>query len=270
MGAFVSVFRVPKSGNSEDECEDAAAVRPVSRPGEWVDEPLWAAVSDGASESLLAGDWASLLARAVIELAQDDERILSAPDHFASALLKVSTQWDNWLTEYLAEREARGRPVQWYEQPKLMRGAYATLLVAYFSRNAKNNLTRWYAAAIGDSCLFHVRENELMCAFPMTSASGFNMDPKLVNSRNKDHTLLASHTEMVSGHCEPGDEFFMCSDALACWFLGQTENGVLPWRILKHLSYPCDAHEFSTWVATLRKDGQMRNDDVALVHIDLR
>ena len=113
MGAFVSVFRVPKSGNSEDECEDAAAVRPVSRPGEWVDEPLWAAVSDGASESLLAGDWASLLARAVIELAQDDERILSAPDHFASALLKVSTQWDNWLTEYLAEREARGRPVQW-------------------------------------------------------------------------------------------------------------------------------------------------------------
>lgn len=270
MGIFVSILRVPKNGNTEDECEDTAAVLPTSRPGEWLDEPVWAAVSDGASESLLAGDWARLLARTTIELAQEDERILSTPNHFASALLKVSAQWDNWLTEYLADREARGRPVQWYEQPKLIQGAYATLLTACFSRSPEDNLTRWRAAAVGDSCLFHVRENELMYAFPMTSASGFDMVPKLVNSRNKDHALLASRAEMASGQYEPGDEFFMCSDALACWFLGETENGAFPWRMLKHFSYPCDAHEFETWTTTLRRDGQMRNDDVTLVHIDLR
>jgi hypothetical protein len=270
MGAFVSVLRVPKNGNAEDECEDAAAVLPVSQPGEWVDEPVWAAVSDGASESLLAGDWANLLAHAIIELAQEDERILYVHDRFATALLNISSQWDDWLAEYLAEREVRGRPVRWYEQPKLIRGAYATLLAAHFPHNVKNNSTRWHAAAIGDSCLFHVHENELMSAFPITSASRFNLDPKLVNSRNRDHALLASRAEMASGQCEPGDEFFMCSDALACWFLGQIEKGVLPWRILKNLSYPCDAHEFSAWATSLRKDGQMRNDDVTLVHIDLR
>jgi hypothetical protein len=270
MGAFVSVLRVPKNGNAEDECEDAAAVLPTSGPGEWVDEPIFAAVSDGASESLLAGDWASLLARTIIKIAQEDGRILSAPEHFADALLSISTNWDDWLTEYLARRELCGRPIQWYEQPKLTQGAYATLLVSCFSRSQEDNLTRWYAAAIGDSCLFHVRENKLICAFPVASSSEFNIAPNLVNSRNKDRKLLTSRTETISGQWKPGDEFFLCSDALACWFLKESENDVLPWRILKHFAYPCDAYEFAAWATSLRTEGQMRNDDITLIHIDLR
>ncbi|WP_033442121.1 protein phosphatase 2C domain-containing protein [Saccharothrix sp. NRRL B-16314] len=263
----VSSLRVPKHGNTLPECEDAAHVLPVD-PG-----LVLAAVADGASESLLAGEWADLLARSVNDSVLDDECAVRDADRFASALVLAGEAWDGWLASYVARREADGRPIAWYEEPKLDRGPHATVLAARFATEASeasgSSGTSWDAAALGDSCLFHVRDDRLVRAFPLESADAFSNSPGLVNAFNRDRELLARHVRTASGRAEPGDRFFLCTDALAAWFLGAADRGDRPWRELGEFTRSGDLDGFSGWLEGPRAEGVMRNDDVTVVHVDL-
>ncbi|WP_447002683.1 protein phosphatase 2C domain-containing protein [Saccharothrix isguenensis] len=257
----VSSLRVPKHGNSVAECEDAGHVLdPV--PG-----LVCAAVADGASESLLAGEWADLLARSVNDAVRADECVARDADRFASALVGAGEAWDGWLSAYVARREADGRPIAWYEQPKLDRGPHATVLAARFCADPSG--TRWAAAALGDSCLFHVRADRLLLGFPVESSEAFSNSPGLVNAFNRDQELLARHVRTASGRAEDGDQFFLCTDALAAWFLGAVERGDRPWHELCDLTRSGDLDGFGEWLRVARGKGVMRNDDVTVVHVDL-
>ncbi|MFE9747855.1 protein phosphatase 2C domain-containing protein [Saccharothrix saharensis] len=252
-------LRVPKQGNTVRECEDAAHVVP--------DGPVLAAVADGASESLLAGEWAELLAKTVTDAARDGS-VLRDADAFATALVRAGEAWREWLDGYVAEREADGRPIAWYEQPKLDRGPHATVLAARFDTDASGQ-TRWDVAALGDSCLFHTRDDRLVQAFPIDSAEAFDNAPGLVNAFNRDRGLLARHVRTASGVAVPGDQFFLCTDALAAWFLRAAERGDRPWQVVGDFARSGDVDGFTAWLATARAEGLMRNDDVTVVHVDL-
>jgi hypothetical protein len=257
-----AALRVPKQGHTRRECEDAAHVVP---PG---DGPVLAAVADGASESLLAGEWADLLARTVTDAARDDDRVLRDADRFASALVRAGEAWREWLVGYVAGREADGRPIAWYEQPKLDRGPHATVLAARFDPDPSGT-TRWAVAAVGDSCLFHTRGDRLLRAFPISSAEAFDNSPGLVNAFDRDQALLARHVRAVAGVAQPGDRFFLCTDALAAWFLRAADRGDRPWHVLGEFTRSGDLDGFTAWLAATRAEGLMRNDDVTVVHVDL-
>jgi hypothetical protein len=62
----------------------------------------------------------------------------------------------------------------------------------------------WYAAALGDTCLFHVRDERLISAFPLDDVAAFGVSPALAGSRNRDMDQLAEHTALASGSCRPG------------------------------------------------------------------
>ncbi|ONI84800.1 hypothetical protein ALI22I_30395 [Saccharothrix sp. ALI-22-I] len=262
-----SSLRLPKQGNSLRECEDAAHVLPASDAA-GLAGPVFAAVADGASESLLAGEWADLLTRSVIDAAQDDECVLKDADHFATALAEAGDTWREWLAEYVAKREANGRPIAWYEEPKLDRGPHATVLAARFDTDS-SGVTSWDVAALGDSCLFHTRDDRLLRAFPVESSEAFDNSPGLVNAFNRDHALLARHVRTVSGRAERGDQFFLCTDALAAWFLREAERGNQPWDVLCEFTRSGDPDRFAAWLERTRGEGLMRNDDVTVVHVDL-
>ncbi|CCH30264.1 hypothetical protein ABZ816_17730 [Actinosynnema sp. NPDC047251] len=277
---YTSALRAPKQGNSLRECEDAHRVRPAAAPDEWLAEPVCAAVADGASESLLAGEWADLLATSVADAARAGEDVLRDADRFATALVDAGRAWQEWLAEYVAAREADGRPIAWYEQPKLDRGPHSTVLAARFATATATGTgtgtgtgtaqrTSWDAAALGDSCLFHTRDDRLLRAFPVESSSGFDNSPGLVNAFNRDHALLARHVRTASGEAEQGDQFFLCTDALAAWFLREVERGERPWTALCDFTSPGDADGFQGWLEKVRAEGAMRNDDVTVVHVDL-
>ena len=58
------------------------------------------------------------------------------------------------------------------------------------------------------------------------------------------------------------------TDALACWFLRESEGGNRPWNILRDL----DTHDqisFAELIADLRSDQRIKNDDVTLVRIEV-
>lgn len=264
---YTSALRAPKQGNSARECEDAHFVLPARAPDEWLAEPVAAAVADGASESLLAGEWARLLTTSVTRAAHGCEDVLRDAGRFAGALVDAGQEWDGWLAAYVAEREADGRPIAWYEQPKLDRGPHATVLAARFATTS--GTTAWHAAALGDSCLFHIRDDRLLRAFPVESSAAFDNTPGLVNAFNRDHGLLSRHVRTAAGEAEQGDQFFLCTDALAEWFLRAAEGGGQPWRLLSEFTPHGDLDGFTAWLEKVRAEGAMRNDDVTVVHVDL-
>jgi hypothetical protein len=253
-----------------EEYEDAYAFLPPASTGEEIDvASLKVAVSDGASESVLAGLWARSL---VDHFVNAPLKALVAPDDFGLYAVTATSSWEATLGDYIARREADGRPIQWYEQPKIDRGAYATLLTVGFHPPMDGNLAdprddgRWSAAAIGDCCLFQVREGSLITTFPLTLSEEFGTSPHLLNSRNQDSPLISKRVVMSTGSLRQQDDFYLCTDAVAAWFLREAAEGRHPWETLRDLG-TSDGLEFADFVVEERASGRMRNDDATLIHV---
>jgi hypothetical protein len=122
----------------------------------------------------------------------------------------------------------------------------------------------WYAFAIGDCCMFQIRDDALVLAFPMESAEQFNSRPLLLSSNPDNNRGVWDSIAFGQGDCRDGDVFLFATDALAHWILAESEGGRRPWRTLCALRSLAD---FADLVARLRHDRAMRNDDVTLVRL---
>jgi hypothetical protein len=277
MRASVIVYWAAKEGSSATEYEDAWQVLPAAGDevlGDWVA----VAVADGATESLLARPWAVMIAEefAVASAAAHDAYL------FAETALALSSRWPAVVKSYIAERETAARPLRWYERPGLEKGAFATLLALHVnidSQLAGNAGTQpdpvdpgfarviggWTSAALGDTCLFHVRGGRLLVAFPLSESAHFDTSPALLGSFDADPEAIADHVRFAEGTVAEGDDFFVCTDALAAWFLTRAEQGGRPWETLRDLT----ENGFAEWVSQARQTNGLRNDDVTLVHMDV-
>jgi hypothetical protein len=231
-------FSVPRLGHSAAEYEDASASNAAL--GRF-------AIADGATESAFAGLWARLLVEA-----------------FVSSNVPDPSAWTGWLPELQTRWEAEvGRqPLPWYGEIQCQQGAFATFL------GVEVRPPRWRALAVGDSCLFHIHQNRLRCAFPMTRAADFGDTPWLVGSRGYSPVMMALREGRQEGDFAAGDRLWLMTDALAQWFLYLAEAGQRPWELLEPLLVLADAPErFASWVAALRAARHIRNDDVTLVGV---
>jgi hypothetical protein len=269
-GLYITHLVAPKHGSTEGECEDAVCVLPVRSYDELVNGPVTASVCDGATESVLAKDWARLLAAESARWAMERaEFFTSGPayEEFAAAAVE---RWDPWLEDYTRGRAEEGRPLKWYEQAKLVEGAYATMLAVRIAPGpgSPTETWPWQAAALGDSCLFHIRDDKLLRSFPVERAEEFGTVPDLFSSRNRDTGLIAARTRFAAGVCEPGDRLLLMSDALSAWYLAAPDP-VHAFHQLLEFGGPHDAADFSSWLNALRSQQVLRNDDVAVVRIDI-
>jgi hypothetical protein len=256
------------------EYEDAWHVLPGTGeevPGDWVS----VAVADGATESSLARQWATMVAH---EFASTSPAARDAY-LFAETALILSARWPTAVESYIMDRENAARPLRWYERPGIEKGAFATLLALHVntdSQHAKEAETRvnpgsprviggWSSAALGDTCLFQVRDGQLHIAFPLSESADFDTSPALLGSTNADREAIADHVRLAEGAVAEGDDFFVCTDALAAWFLARAEEGDRPWETLRDLT----EIGFAKWVSDARRTDGLRNDDVTLVHMDV-
>src|SRR5262249_9595405 len=152
-----------------------------------------------------------------------------------------------------------------YTAEKLRRGSFSSLLGLRFDPVG----ARWSALALGDSCLFHIRRRRLVKAFPISSPTTFGNNPVLVASlpHAPSRDLCAQTTDQ--GSILSGDHFILATDALAAWFLRRLEERRrrqhLPWTSL--LEHGVDRKRFERFVNARRKEGSLRNDDIALAII---
>ncbi|HSA48683.1 MAG TPA: hypothetical protein VLH10_01045 [Yinghuangia sp.] len=284
MRAHVTVHALHKGGAEPHEYEDAAWIGsssvaeggrsmlpppgPACRRGEVGRvATVRAAVSDGASSSLLARRWAEVLVR---RAGAAPTGLLRSEGDFAQLVAHAADRWPELMRRYERMREARGRPLAWYERPGFERGAHATLVVAHFAAHRwAPACGTWSAAALGDSCLFHVRGDRLRVAFPVERAADFDNTPALAASGGQDERAVAARARCVHGRWLHGDLFYLATDAMAAWFLRQVERGGKPWAALRALD-SASPKDLARWVERQRESGELPNDDVTLIRIEPR
>jgi hypothetical protein len=266
MLALTDTFFVPKRGSSPEEYEDASWVGPDGNGnGEIRQNPFQVAVADGASESLLAGRWARRLVR-VFGTAKNATHTKRG---VVETYREAARGWDEEVSIYIANREERGSPIQWYEEPGLAKGAHATIVAAEFRDSRSDQPPMWRAVGVGDSCIFQVRDESLYASFPIEDSAAFSYQPPLLASRGAEDAVLRRHIHLKANDWERGDSFYIATDALAAWFLRTLEIGGRPWEPLRDLGTRDAELSFKEWVDQQRDFDEMHDDDTTLVRIDM-
>jgi len=254
MWIFITSFWACKAGNASKDYEDAFWPR---REGDHEGAKFNFAIADGATEGVLNGNWANTLVRTFGTYADME---------FQGFLEKSYKRWNRWKKRYLIQREKDNKPIQWYEEPGLQAGAFSTFLGLTLYDTDNLHVKKWKASAIGDTCLFHIHGNDLVTRFPVNVSSDFTNHPMLLSSNPAKNMSISP--KVLEGECWVDDTFFLMTDALACWFLQEYENGNQPWYALRDLKHD-QKHDFEELIADLRDKKLMRNDDVTLVRIDI-
>ncbi|MFN7140742.1 MAG: hypothetical protein ACK4UN_15505 [Limisphaerales bacterium] len=250
MQAEVKAFSVPKAGNTAEEYEDASA-----------HSQHRFAMADGATESSYSERWAQNLVSKFVEAPPDHIRNPNVP--LEEWLKPLQKQWHDSIP---------WNRLPWYAEEKARGGAFSSFLGLEITPAPKRlrlldfifpkRGVRWHAIAVGDSCFFQVRGEGMLKAFPIEKSAQFNNRPLLLSSSPKRNKSVWKHLKQAEGDCKVGDLFLFMTDALALWFLRETEAGRTPWALLLELQ---SQEEFASFVSKLRKGGTLRNDDTTLL-----
>jgi hypothetical protein len=245
---------LPKAGNSAAEYEDAfCPKRANSYP---LKNMFRCAVADGATESSFARRWANQLAVAYCRSQTD------LPAEMQVFRAEVERQCANW------RRFVLNKPLAWNFRTKAERGAFATLSGITISAGDESSGS-WAGVAIGDSCIFQVRQEGLVHAWPAMESDAFGNHPLLFSSNAAANESVWTELEKctTSGVWSAGDLFLLMTDALAKWFVTSLEAGSRPWETL--LEVASAQEEFTAWTEAQRSQHLMANDDVTLMVIRL-
>jgi hypothetical protein len=250
---IIQMFSVQKAGNDISECEDI-----------WnyvkSDRLCSIALSDGATESSFSQEWAKELVTAFVN--HDCPK--------SSWLIKSQQNWQQWL---------ENQNLSWFAKRKVGQGAFATFL----GLEVFDNL-RWKAIAVGDSCLFVVRNYELritnyelsanhqlpitnhqfLKSFPLKHSEEFGNRPRLIGTHSNTEQICFSE---IKGVAKIGDRFYLATDAIACWIFKQLEDNQDPWVKLDEIS---SQDMFVNWVNELRDRHEIANDDTTLLCLEIK
>lgn len=272
-GLVPRAFWTAKSGNSETDYEDG-----------WAVGADCLAIGDGATESSFARLWAQALTAGFVM--QPDAIFplhTERPEHCRARI----QEWTQPLQTAWHSRVPWNN-LPWFAEDKARAGAFATLLAFQIQGNKGKGIRDkieesgdsnqeqtayslplipypFQVFAIGDSCLFQIRDSRVKLAFPLQHSSQFDSTPPLLSSNPANNKRVWDNIVIEEGMFQAGDILLFATDALARWFLAEVEAGNLPWHELCGLKGQA---EFEAFVTRLRQAHAMRNDDVTLVIVD--
>lgn len=246
----IKTFTLPKAGNKQEEYEDASdyTLKNAKR----------LVIADGASQGFESKKWAISLVSSFIEKNPAFEK----------------GEIEDWLKTPIDEWKGaiNWKILPWYAEEKARRGAFSTLLGIDFGNNSSN---RWQAIAVGDSCLFQLREDKVISHFPIESSKDFDSTPDLISTRKDYNSSSLENLKIFSGDCKPNDLFILATDAFSAWFLSLIEAGQKPWKVffeLARIDAPkkVECRIFRELINYLRDRGRMQNDDVTVMLAEVR
>ncbi|MEE3719132.1 hypothetical protein V2H45_20515 [Tumidithrix elongata RA019] len=252
----IRCYSINKAGGQPDECEDAYMWRLEA-------DVCRFSVADGATESSFAKEWARQLVSQFVQasipktpIAQEHTKEEESHGKFSlfDWLTPLQKTWETWLAN---------QDLLWFAKRKAEQGTYATLLGLEIDANRQ-----WQAIAVGDSCLFVVRDFLLLHSFPLAHSREFGYRPQLLGTKMPLHDdLNPIVAQFVSHQAKAGDRFYLVTDALAAWIFASLETQKNPWVELDSINTQAD---FIDWVTHLRDRQEMPNDDTTLLYIQIQ
>ncbi len=297
-----TAFFLQKGGNEPTEYEDSFY---PAACGEHAAGRLSYAVADGATEGMLSSNWATLLVKLYkrrwlgLEAADDwlahayrdwqqfktdYVRRREAEGHpiqwyeepgleagAFSTILGVTFRSAESLneSENFKSPEEVVSPVIMTDTTQPMTPEAPTGEVELQSRPAILGGNIFETVALGDTCLFQIRDGIPVLQFPLKLSGEFNNRPLLISSNPTRNNQVLANFKSVRGEWRTGDQFYLMTDALASWSMREAEAGRAPWSLLQGLGTDAQAEPFAEWIATLRRTGQIRNDDVTCVRLQV-
>lgn len=235
----ISAFKIAKQGNLPLECEDDFYFLGTSV----------FVISDGASEAVFSREWSNTLVHSVSSHLPSEFTSEKIRQWFKALLPTLYQTWEEQIPAY--------DTLPWHGQHKFKRGSSSTLLFMHLTLN------HYQAFAVGDSCLFHIRDHELLKTFPISASDEFGTHPYLIHTQegipDSEEAL-----QILESDYQPGDCFLMATDALSAWLIKEHETGTNPWSRILEIT---DQLTLDKLVAELRATSMMRNDDVVLLRV---
>jgi hypothetical protein len=205
------------------------------------------ALADGASNrSFASHDWGHLLTQTFVE----DPPKLSA---------ELPTTWFEMVSSAWQLRRADADNE--LKRAAFDGGSYATFLGVQF--HATPDGLTWDALAVGDTCLFHLRDRNLLASFPLQCPQDFNDQPELVASRPDQVRRSVRNMLRVMGSAEAGDVFLLATDEMARWSLAAAASDPKVWEVLGAVGHG----DFERMISSLRDAGAMKPDDVTFMRL---
>lgn len=232
---------LPKLGHEASECEDVIA-------GDT--QTCRFAVADGATEAFDARRWAERLAQHWVE----NDATLTLEEFRSWVAAEGRELQDSW----------KGLTLSWYSEEKARHGSFAAFVGVELDLRTES--PSWKAVALGDACLVQCRRGALLKSFPLSRSESFNASPVLVASDASLHDSSMESVVIESGSCESGDVLLLMSDAAASWFLQRMEQ--CDFTVTELLASKSD-EELRRFFDEERSAGRMRNDDIAVVRLEV-
>jgi hypothetical protein len=250
--AEMVVFHEAKVGSADHEWEDGAGYD--SGDPDAGRDPRCIVV-DGATEAYDSIRWVGQLVESFLGL-----------DPAGGAPALTGESMDEWFG-LMQDRWQATAPTTFgsiFEERKFYQdGSFATLLGCEI-RGLDGSRPSWQAVALGDTVLFHVRGAEVLAQFPDMAAEDFGLNPDGVSTQPSTRDWMRGRLTSASGQLAVGDRLFLATDALANWMV--RADGERLWPALDRLRDPMT---FRRDIADRRRTGEMKNDDVTLMRVEI-
>jgi hypothetical protein len=231
---------LPKSGFAASECEDSIGVD---------EQKCRFAIADGATEAFDARNWAERLAQHWV---RNDSALTPETFHewVKCEAVELHSSWKQ-LT------------LPWYAEEKARKGSFAAFVG--IELDLETDAPAWKTIALGDACLLHCRNGALIKSLPLSNSTSFNSAPVLVASDAGIYKTTEQSLVIDSGSCENGDVILLASDAAAAWYLERFEQNEFSDVFKTH-----EAEAVAEFFENERDAGRLRNDDIAIMRLELQ
>ncbi len=183
-----------------------------------------AAVADGVSACLFSGPWARIVTEGLVTTPPD----FDDSDSLLEWLGALRSTWADQVNLSNLNFFQRGKLTQYGPGATTFVWSEVTAIEDPLSPEDDGPITCSYRLkcfAIGDSCLFHVRDGRLLRSFPLERPEQFTLNPLTIDGLDigQDDALELRNFE---DQCFPDDLLLLCTDAIACWLLERVVNDV--------------------------------------------
>lgn len=247
MNFIINSFVIPKSDCPQIKSEDKTNFS-FSH-----DNKVRIALADGATEGIYSGIWAEKIVQKYMETGA-----------YLVNRNNLEDLQEQFLNHAYQSIEESPDTRQWFLYEKLERGTGATLIGLEFS-----NLKTVDILSIGDSCVFWKQDNdsEQIEMFPELSVQDFGNSPGSICHLSQTWNNLHQYIQQKSLKYSNQLQALICSDAFACWLVKELESNPSIWDDL--FKFQEEQSKFQEWISELRDNHQIRNDDVAVVTINI-